>query len=432
MVTEERRTRDGKASPAVPRLLVNTADWAWRLIVVGALIYVLMQIIDRISVVAIPCALALLLSSLLHPLVDRLRHLGLPSLAATWGAMALFLGLLIGVSILVGIRANAEFPQLLEELRNTAGHIQNWLINGPLHMQKSQLVQEVNKGLKYLQERQSQLANTALSVTTVVIEFLAGFVLMLFVTFFLLKDGRQVWSWLISGTGQYRGRIERAGRAAWGTLSHYVQGTVIVSSVHAVAVAITLTIIGVPLVAPLAVLVFFASFIPLVGILFAGGVALLVVFSAKGLIAGLIFLGILIVEQQLEGHLLQPLVVGRRLHFHPLAVIVVLGVGGVVGGIAGAALAVPLTAIVYRAWPELRKDDPHPVETVETAETASMETPSVETVETVERSAGGEGAELPGDRVGGLEGESDERDVLPPEDSVSVDNEHRAAQSKPR
>lgn len=419
-VSEDRRTREHRG-PAVPRLLVSTADWAWRLIIVGALIYLLMQIIDRISAVAIPCALALLLSSLLHPLVERLRRWGWPSLAATWAAMLLAIGLLVGISVLVGIRANAEFPQLLNELRITADHIQNWLINGPLHLKRSQLVQEVNKGLRYLQEQQSQLANTALSVTTVVIQFLAGLVLMLFVTFFLLKDGRQIWSWLISGTGQYKGRIERAGRAAWSTLSHYVQGTVMVSAVHSVAVAITLTIMGVPLVAPLAVLVFFASFIPLVGILFAGGVALLVVLSAKGLIAGLIFLGILIVEQQLEGHLLQPMVVGRRLHFHPLGIIIVLGVGGVVGGITGAALAVPLTAIVYRAWPELRKEDPPPTEVAETAEV----------VETVE-SAGGEGGELAGDRVGGLEGQTNERDVLPPEDSVGVDDEHRTAQSKPR
>lgn len=413
-VTKERAASgDGREAPRVPTLLVTTADWAWRLIIVGALIYLLMRIIDRVQVVAIPCALALLLCALLHPLVDRLRRWGLPSLAATWAAILLALGLLIAVGVIVGIRANTEFPRLIDQLRVTAVHVQDWLINGPLHMKKSQLEQDVNKGLKYVQDRQSQLANTALSATTVVIEFLAGFVLMLFVTFFLLKDGRKIWSWLISGTGQYRGRIERAGRAGWSTLSHYVQGTVMVSAVHAVAVAITLTIMGVPLVAPLALLVFFASFIPLVGILFAGGVALLVVFSAKGVIAGLIFLGILVVEQQVEGHLLQPLVVGRRLHFHPLGIIVVLSVGGVVGGIPGAALAVPLTAIVYRAWPELRAADA-PVD-VEVAE-----------------SGGGEGGELAGDRVGGLEREADQGDVLPAQHPVGVDDEHGAAQAKPR
>jgi predicted PurR-regulated permease PerM len=375
-VADKRTLNGNEGSPRVPDLLASAAAWAWRLIVVGALIYLVMMIIDRISVVVIPIALALLLCSLLHPLVDRLRHAGMPSLAATWVAILLAIGLLVGMGVLVGVRANAEFPKLLSELRQTARQTQDWLIHGPLHLQKTQLETEVDKGLKYLQARQSELVGTALGATAAVAEFIAGMVLMLFVTFFLLKDGRTIWNWLISGTGQARDRIERAGLASWQTLSHYVQGTVMVSAVHAIAVAITLVIMGVPLVAPLAVLVFFASFIPLVGILFAGGIALLVVLSAKGAVMGLIFLGILIFEQQVEGHLLQPLVVGRRLHFHPLGIIVVLSVGGVVGGIPGAALAVPITAIIYRAWPELRSPGPahgttaHPPQTPSAAEPA--------------------------------------------------------------
>lgn len=356
-MAEKRAVGAYEGAPRVPNLLAVTAAWAWRLIVVGATVYILMQIISRVSVVAIPCALALLLCALLHPLVDRFRGWGLPSLAATWCALLIAIALLAGIGTVVVIRANSEFPTLLSELRHTANSIQNWLVDGPLHMKKAQLQSEVDKGLRTLQQRQGELVNTALSATAKVAEFLAGLVLMLFVCFFLLKDGREIWNWLIQGTGQYRSRINRAGMAGWRTLSDYVQGTVIVSAVHAIAVAVTLMIMGVPLVAPLALLVFVASFIPLVGILFAGGIALLVVFSAKGLVMGLIFLGILIVEQQLEGHLLQPLVVGRKLHFHPLGIIVVLSVGGVVGGIPGAALAVPVTAVIYRAWPELRRPD---------------------------------------------------------------------------
>ena len=397
-VAEKRLVGVDEGAPRVPNLLAATAAWAWRLIVVGATVYILLQIISRVSVVAIPCALALLLCALLHPLVDRFRSWGLPSLAATWCALLIAIGLLTGIGTLVVIRANSEFPTLVTELRHTAFNMQNWLVDGPLHMKKAQLQTEVDKGLHTLQQRQGELVNTALSATAKVVEFLAGFVLMLFVCFFLLKDGRQIWAWLIQGTGGYRSRINRAGMAGWRTLSDYVQGTVIVSAVHAIAVAITLMIMGVPLVAPLALIVFLASFIPLVGILFAGGLAMLVVFSTKGLLMGLIFLGILIIEQQLEGHLLQPLVVGRKLHFHPLGIIVVLSVGGVVGGIPGAALAVPITAVIYRAWPELRRPPEEDLE--EAAPAEAEEAPADDTAEPANVDSTGSAAE---DTAGGAE-----------------------------
>jgi predicted PurR-regulated permease PerM len=340
-------------APRVPRLLATLAAWSWRLIVVGILIYGLMQIISRLFFVALPVALALLLCALLMPLTDRLRRWGLPSLAATWLTMLLALGVVAGVGTLVGVRANAEFPKLVTELRHTGQQIQTWLVNGPFHLKQAQLETAIDKVLSNVQQQRGKLITTVLSATATVGEIAAGLILMLFVTFFLLKDGPQIWSWLISGSGRYRDRLHRAGSAGWVTLSHYVHGTVIVAAIHGVIIAIVLTVMGVPLVAPLAVLIFFASFIPLVGILFAGAVALAVVLSAKGIFAGLIFLGILIIEHQLESHVLQPLVIGRRLHFHPLAIIVILAVGGIVGGIPGAALSVPVAAVIFRAWPHL-------------------------------------------------------------------------------
>ena len=169
------------------------------------------------------------------------------------------------------------------------------------------------------------------------LEVLASIVLLLFVTFFLLKDGEKIWAWFLKAFGTVAPRVDRAGRTAWVTLSHYVQGTVAVAAVHGVLMGIVLAIMGVPLWAALAVLIFLASFIPIVGIFFAGAVATLVTLGAKGPIYALIFLGILLVEQQLENHVLQPLIVGRALHFHPLAIILVLAVGGILAGIAGAA-----------------------------------------------------------------------------------------------
>jgi predicted PurR-regulated permease PerM len=182
---------------------------------------------------------------------------------------------------------------------------------------------------------------------------------MLFVTFFLLKDGERIWSWLLRAAGRSRvGRADRAGRAAWLAVVYYMRGTVLVAATHAVVIAITLSIVGVPLVAALAVLVFLSSFIPLVGLLFAGALVILLTLVTKGWIAAVIVLAIFVGEDQVESHLLQPLVVGRIVRLHPLAVILVLAVGSVVAGIPGAVVAVPIAAAINRAAPELRRPAP--------------------------------------------------------------------------
>jgi predicted PurR-regulated permease PerM len=151
-------------------------------------------------------------------------------------------------------------------------------------------------------------------------------------------------------------RVDRAGKAAWTTVEYYVRGTVVVAAIHAVVMGSTLTIIGAPLAVPIALFMFLAAFVPLVGVLIAGTLAVLVTLAAKGWVSALIVLGILIVMNQLEGHLLQPQIVGKMVRLHPLAVILVLAVGAVVAGIAGAVVAVPLTAALSRFIPEVQRD----------------------------------------------------------------------------
>jgi predicted PurR-regulated permease PerM len=199
----------------------------------------------------------------------------------------------------------------------------------------------------------------------IVAETLAGVVLTCFVTFFLMKDGRKIWAWLIHRMRPAnRERIDRAGQSAWTAVEHYMRGTVAVAAIHAIVMGATLTIMSAPLAVPIALFMFLAAFIPLVGALLAGTFAVLVTLAAKGWVDALIVLGILLVMNQLEGHLLQPQIVGKMVRLHPLAVILVLAVGGVVAGIAGAVVAVPITAALSRAIHELQpevlppEDDP--------------------------------------------------------------------------
>ncbi|QYC43640.1 pheromone autoinducer 2 transporter [Nonomuraea coxensis DSM 45129] len=342
----------------VPPTLAKTAAWCVCLILVGVVVYFFALIIARLTFVALPVAVALLLTALLYPLTNRLRQAGMRPIYATWVTMLIALAVLAGTGWLVGARAGEEFPNLVQQVQATARDVQEWLITGPLHLQQAQITAYVDEVATMVNTQRQAITTTVLSAGAVAFEVLASIVLLLFVTFFLLKDGERIWAWILKGFGDVAPRIDRAGRAAWTTLSHYVQGTVAVAAVHGVIMGIVLAGMGVPLWAPLAVLIFFASFIPIVGIFFAGTVATLVTLGAKGIVLALVFLGILIVEQQLENHVLQPLIVGRALNFHPLAIILVLAIGGILAGIAGAAVAVPVAAVIYRALPELRHQQP--------------------------------------------------------------------------
>jgi predicted PurR-regulated permease PerM len=343
----------------IPRWLQTAGGWSWRLLFIAIVAYLAYRVAARLAVVVVPCAGALLLTALLGPLTARLRRAGLSTLAAAWCALLGAVIVLAGVITLVTIRVRAEYPGLVTQVRHTSHQVQAWMAGAPLHLKTGSLQHLSNQLLNYLSQHKSVVAGTVLTGSQIVFEVLGGVVLMLFVTFFLLKDGQRIWAWLLRAAQPgNRPRVDRAARAAWQAVVYYVRGTVLVAAIHAVVIGSTLTIMGVPLVAALAVLVFLAAFIPLVGILFAGAVVILITLATKGWVAALIVLAVFVAEDQLESHLLQPLVVGKLVRLHPLAIILSLAVGGVVAGIPGAVVAVPIAAAVTRAAPELRRVHP--------------------------------------------------------------------------
>src|SRR5215469_1282703 len=338
----------------VPGWLQLTAGWAWRLLVVGVVIYLTFRLASVLRLVVLPFIAALLLTALLKPLTTRLRRAGLPALAATWCTLLIAVAVLAGAAALAATQTSADYQTLARELGNTLHDLQRWLAGPPFHFRQSSLEELSNRVLAFLKQHQSAVAGTVLSGGRIFLEILAGLVLMLFVTFFLLKDGDRIWSWLTGFLSAEGGRRARgAGAAAWQALTYYVRGTIAVAAIHAVVIGTALWVLGVPLLAPLVILVFLAAFIPLVGILVAGTLAVAVTLGTKGWVAALVLVAVFILENQLESHLLQPLVVGRMVKIHPLAIILVLAVGGVAGGIAGAVVAVPLAVALFRATPYL-------------------------------------------------------------------------------
>jgi predicted PurR-regulated permease PerM len=341
----------------VPRWLRAGAGWAWRLLLIAALLYVAGRVASLLYVVILPFAAAILLTALLQPLTARLKRAGLGSLSATWCTLLLAFAAIGGAVWLVTTRVEAEYPTLLVQVRHTSNQIQHWLSGAPFHVRTGNLEKISDNLVNYLRTHRSTLEGAALTGGRILVELFAGIVLCFFISFFLIKDGDRIWSWLVSGfSADRRRRANVAGRAAWQAVVYYIRGTVAVAAIHSVVMGITLTVIGSPLVAPLALLMFIAAFVPLAGVLIAGTVAILIVLAAKGLVAALIVLGVMIVMNQLEGHLLQPQVVGKMVRLHPLAVILVLAVAGVTAGIAGAVVAVPITAAVTSASRALRRD----------------------------------------------------------------------------
>jgi predicted PurR-regulated permease PerM len=347
--------------PPVPSMLARMAAWSWRLLVIGLLIYVAFRVASALSLVVLPCIAALLLTALLQPLTARLRRSGMPSLAATWCTVLAAIVVLAGISILAVNRVSADYPRLQTEVKHTARQVQASLAGPPFRLSSSRLDQYYDQVTHFLSQHKSLIAGTVLTGGKIVLELLAGLILMLFITFFLLKDGDRIWAWLIKGLPpEGRRRAQNAGPAAWTALVNYVRGTSAVAAIHAVFIGLALFLLGVPLLVPLVILVFLAAFVPLVGILVAGALAIVVTLGTKGWLAAVILLAVFLAENQIESHLLQPLVVGRIVRLHPLAIILVLAVGGIVAGIAGAIFAVPAAAALTYAWPHLRPGRPPP------------------------------------------------------------------------
>ena len=343
----------------VPGWLQTAAAWSWRLLLVAIVIYLITRMLGVLYIVVVPCIAALLLTALLQPLTSRLRRAGLPALAATW--VTLLVGAIVfgGLVLLVANRVSADYPTVLAEAKHTTAQVQSWLAGPPLHIKNSNVQKFLNNIPNYLSKHKSLVEGTLVTGGKIATEFFGGLVLMLFVTFFLIKDGERIWTWLLGAMRtETARRVDRAGRVSWLVVVYYMRGTVAVAAIHAVVIGLALWIMGVPLAVPLAVLVFLAAFVPLVGLLVAGALAIVVTLATKGWVDAVVLLGVLVLEDQLEAHLLQPQVVGKMIRLHPLAVILALAAGGVLAGIAGAVVAVPVVAVISRALPELRRTEP--------------------------------------------------------------------------
>jgi predicted PurR-regulated permease PerM len=348
-------TDDASVEPVVRK----TAAWAWRLLVILAAGVAFLWVVARLQIIVVPVLLALMISALLVPAVDWLDRRGLPR----GGAVALVLlggfALLGGVLTFVITQFVVGLPDLTEQVTRSIDTTRKWLIEGPVHLRSEQITNAGNAAIQALHNNQAKLTSGALSTAATLTEMLTAAVLVLFTLIFFLYGGRNIWQYVTKIVPvDVRDRVREAGRAGFGSLIAYVRATFLVALTDAAGVGAGLAIMGVPLALPLASLVFLGAFIPLIGALISGLVAVVVALLAKGIVYALLTLGLLIVINQIEAHLLQPLVMGRAVSIHPLGVVLAISTGGVLAGIVGALLAVPTVAFLNNAMQVLLAPNP--------------------------------------------------------------------------
>ena len=360
-------TSSGRGTPpesGVPDGLRTAAAWSWRFIVVIAGFYVLLYAAAYVAVVVVPVIVALLLAALLQPGAAYLVRHGWPRALAAFAMLIVGLAVVSGIITLVVERFSAGFSDLATQVSEGIGQVQDFVVR-TFPITRNQLEDAVGQLQQRLVDNQDSIASGALTTAATVGEVITGFFLALFTLFFFLKDGRSIWLWLVGlFPRDSRAYMDEAARRAWRTLISYVRATAAVALIDAIGIGTGLAILSVPLVIPLAALVFLGAFIPILGSFLAGSVAVLVALVSKGPITALIALAVVVLVMQVEGHILQPLLLGRAVRVHPLAVVLSIAAGLLIAGIFGALIAVPIVACANVAGTYLsrRHDGPRPPE----------------------------------------------------------------------
>lgn len=372
----------------VPRWLQAGGSIAWRVLAVGAVVYALLHVLSMLSQVVLPMIVALLATTLLHPPVAWLHRHRVPSGAA---AGLVLLGAVLVVAGVLGLIV----PSIAAQVDDFGAGIQDGirrlgdvLDSAPLSLTVDDLRSRLDAGIEQARENSGTIISQLQSGAVLIGEVLTGLVIAMLLTFFLLKDGGQMWRWLLEFSApDRRSAWDELGARIFTALGGYVRGIAMVGLADAVLIGLALVLIGVPLVLPLMVLTFFGAFLPLVGAFLAGLAAVLIALVSNGVVAALLVLGAVVLVQQIEGNLLYPLLMGRTVHLHPAVILVALAVGGILAGIVGIFLAVPVAAVLsvgldfYRHAPGRQADRDGPA-------AATSPDPAPESLETPAATAG--------------------------------------------
>lgn len=353
----------GDAAGGVPIPMRVAAAWSWRLIIILVAVGLFGYMLSRVTMIIIAVLIAALLAGLLFPAVKWLRSRRVPAGLAAAAAVLGLITLVVGLLMLAGRQIVSGFAQLSGSVVTGTQQLLSWLEDGPLDLGANTVNDWVQDLGATIQDNSEAILNGAVSFGSTAGSVLTGLVIMLFTLLFFLADGERIWLFVVGLFPVHvRRPINGAGRHGWGSLVQYARMQGFVAFVDAVGIGGGAAVLGVPLALPIAILVFLGSFIPIVGAVATGAVAVLVALVAHGFTDALLMLAVVLLVQQLEGNVLQPLLMGKAVSLHPLAVFLGVASGAILYGIAGALFAVPVlaflnTVVRYLAGGHWRTDD---------------------------------------------------------------------------
>ncbi len=331
---------------ALPRGVRVAGAWSWRILAIAAVVALVIFLVIQLRLIVVPLLVAVLLAALLVPIVDFLHRHRWPKGLAVALAMVGLIVVVGGLLTLVSLQVNQGLNGLTGLAVQRYDEFKAFLLSSPLHLTDQQINDYLGQAWEAIQRDSGFLLSGALSFGSTIGHFLAGMLLTLFSTLFILIDGKGIWSWLVRlFPRRARAAVHGAGVAGWNTLGNFVKVQILVASIDAVGIGVGAAILGVPLAIPIGVLVFFGSFIPIVGAVVTGALAVVVALIFNSPVHALIMLGIVLVVQQIEGHVLQPLIMGTAVKVHPLGVVLAVAAGSLLAGIPGALFAVPVAAV---------------------------------------------------------------------------------------
>lgn len=336
-----------RATDTVSWGLRVAAAWALRFLIVMAALFVLLALLNSVSLVTITVIVAIMICALLQPMVGYLTRRHVPRTLAAVLVFVLGMTALVAATWFVVQQVSANSSALGSQLLDAVGTIRHWLVKGPPAMSEHQVDQLVKDLTNTITENRASLAQGAFATANSALLIVGGTVFCMFATLFLLTDDGGIWRWLVGlFPDESRAKVAHAGSVAWRTLVAYMRSTVLLALINSLTMVVIMLIAGMPLVVPLGVLLFLGSMIPLIGMLVAGVVVVLVALVTKSLVVAVVMAVALVLTIQLEGNLLNPLIMGKAVQIHPLAILLTVTAGTILGGIFGAFIAVPLVAIV--------------------------------------------------------------------------------------
>ncbi len=341
------RTVATETSTGIPRGLRLATAYAWRLLVVAAAVGVAIWIVIQLKLLVIPLLVAILLAALLWPGFLWLIEHRVPRWAAIVLSVLATLAVISGLLSLAIWQISQQWGSVQSRTVEAVQQLRQYLIDGPLHLTSEQIDDLLVQGWSFLEQQASLLWSGALAIGSTVGHVATGALLVLFILLCLLADGGRIWSWVVRlFPRQARPAVDGAGRTGWRTVVTYARTQLLVATIDATGIGLGALLLGVPLAAPIAVLVFLGAFIPFVGAVVTGALAVFLALVYNGPWIALWMLVVVLGVQQLEGHILQPLLMGSAVKVHPLAVVIVVAGGAMIAGIPGALFAVPLAAFV--------------------------------------------------------------------------------------